>query len=65
MNRALEVAVKSLKKRRTLERSRSLHRTAVTATGAAGGAFGLAGLVIELPSIDNADAAIHSRHRTQ
>lgn len=49
LNRALEVAVKSLRKRNSLNAREVLHRTAVTATGAAGGAFGLTGLIIELP----------------
>jgi len=49
MNKALEVAVKSLKKRHVPGARELLHRTAVTATGAAGGAFGLTGLIIELP----------------
>lgn len=49
LNRALEVAVKSLQKSRTFDARERLHRTAVTATGAAGGALGLTGLVIELP----------------
>jgi hypothetical protein len=49
LNRALEVAVKSLEKRRTLSAQERFHRTAVTATGAAGGALGLTGLVFELP----------------
>lgn len=49
LSRALEVAVKSLKRRRTLSARERIHRTAVAATGAAGGAFGLAGLVLELP----------------
>jgi hypothetical protein len=49
LNRALEFAVKSLGKRRSLAARERLHRTAVTATGAAGGALGLTGLVLELP----------------
>ncbi|GAB4255344.1 MAG: EcsC family protein [Acidobacteriota bacterium] len=45
---ALEVAVTSLGRRAGRSRDR-WHRWAVAATGAGGGAFGLAGLVVELP----------------
>lgn len=47
--RALNVAVKSLGEAPARRRSESFHRFAVMASGAAGGAFGLAGLVVELP----------------
>jgi len=46
--RALNVAVKSLGDG-SRRRSERFHRFAVLASGAAGGAFGLAGLVVELP----------------
>jgi hypothetical protein len=49
LTKALEVSVKSLARRRSLRAREKLHRTAVFATGAAGGAFGLGGLVVELP----------------
>jgi len=49
LNKALEVAVRSLEIRpRTRARDR-FHRIAAIASGATGGAFGLAGLVVELP----------------
>ena len=47
--KALEVAVKSLGKRRTLEPSNRLHQLAAAISGAAGGAFGLPALTLELP----------------
>ncbi len=48
LERALSMAVRSLGRRPRLARDR-LHKLAVAATGAGGGAFGLAGLVVELP----------------
>jgi len=49
LTRALEVAVRSLTKREEPDARERFHRTMVTATGAAGGALGLTGLVVELP----------------
>lgn len=49
LNKALEVAVRSLDTRRYSGASNRLHRMAAIASGATGGAFGLAGLVVELP----------------
>lgn len=48
LERALSVAVRSLGRRPRL-RTERFHRLAVAAAGAGGGAFGLAGLVVELP----------------
>lgn len=48
LEQALNVAVKSMGSRSGPARDR-LHRYAVAATGAGGGAFGLAGLLVELP----------------
>jgi hypothetical protein len=48
LERALAVAVRSLGRRPRAGRDR-FHKLAVAATGAGGGAFGLAGLVLELP----------------
>lgn len=48
LEHALNVAVKSLGKHSGPARNR-LHKYAVAATGAGGGAFGLAGLLVELP----------------
>ena len=47
--RALNVAVKSLARGPIRRRSERLHHFAAVASGAAGGAFGLAGLIVELP----------------
>ncbi|HXK58713.1 MAG TPA: EcsC family protein [Acidobacteriota bacterium] len=47
--KALDAAVKSLEGRPANPKSGSFHRVAVAAAGAAGGAFGLAGLLLELP----------------
>jgi hypothetical protein len=47
--KALDVAVKSLGTRRATAASNRIHRFAVAASGAAGGAFGLPALTIELP----------------
>jgi hypothetical protein len=47
--KALDAAVKSLDKGPAGPEKRKFHRVAVTAAGAAGGAFGLAGLIVELP----------------
>jgi hypothetical protein len=49
LERALTVAVRSLRPGRTGAARDRFHRWAVAATGAGGGAFGLAGLVVELP----------------
>jgi hypothetical protein len=49
LRRALEVAVKSLGKPRTAEPRNRLHQLAAAVSGAAGGAFGLPALAIELP----------------
>jgi hypothetical protein len=49
LEKALEVAIASLHLRRKKGSRDRFHRLAVMATGAGGGAFGLAGLVIELP----------------
>ena len=48
LERALSVAVRSLGRRTRFGRER-FHKLAVAATGAGGGAFGLAGLIVELP----------------
>lgn len=48
LERALSVAVRSLGSRPRMGRDR-FYKLAVAATGAGGGAFGLAGLVLELP----------------
>jgi EcsC family protein len=47
--KALDVAVKSLGTRRPAAASNRIHRFAVAASGAAGGAFGLPALTLELP----------------
>lgn len=47
--KALSAAVKSLEGRPGGPERKGFHRFAVTAAGAAGGAFGLAGLLVELP----------------
>lgn len=47
--KALDVAVKSLGTRRPAGASNRIHRLAVAASGAAGGAFGLPALTLELP----------------
>ena len=47
--RALDVAVRSLGRRRRGASSDRLHRVAAAASGAAGGAFGLAAIGLELP----------------
>lgn len=47
--KALDTAVKSLERGPVGPEKRKFHRVAVTAAGAAGGAFGLAGLIVELP----------------
>lgn len=47
--KALDVAVKSLGTRRATPASNRIHRFAVAASGAAGGAFGLPALTLELP----------------
>lgn len=49
LRRALEVAVKSLGEPRALEPRNRFHRIAAAVSGAAGGAFGLPALAIELP----------------
>ncbi len=49
LERALTVAVRSLRSSGTRSTRNRLHRLAVAAAGAGGGAFGLAGLVVELP----------------
>jgi hypothetical protein len=49
LERALAVAVHTLDRRQARPAADWLHRAAVLATGAAGGAFGLAGLPVELP----------------
>lgn len=49
LNKALEVAVRSLEIRPSGRARDRLHRVAAIASGATGGAFGLAGLVVELP----------------
>lgn len=45
---AVDVSIKSLQKR-SIARTEALHKIAVAATGAAGGAFGLAAIGLELP----------------
>jgi hypothetical protein len=47
--KALNVAVTSLGKKRTITSNDRLHRIAAAASGAAGGAFGIAAIGIELP----------------
>ena len=47
--KALDVAIKSLGTRRSSSASDRIHRFAVAASGAAGGAFGLPALTLELP----------------
>jgi hypothetical protein len=47
--KALDVAVRSLSKRRAGGSSDKMHRWAAAASGAAGGAFGIAAIGIELP----------------
>jgi len=47
--KALDVAVKSLGTRRSTKSSNRIHSIAVAASGAAGGAFGLPALTLELP----------------
>ena len=49
LTKALEVAVKSLGSRRAARPRDGLHRLAAALSGAAGGAFGLPALAIELP----------------
>lgn len=49
LERALAVAVRSLPGRGPSHARQRLHKFAVAATGAGGGAFGLAGLLVELP----------------
>jgi hypothetical protein len=49
LEQALSVAVRSLPQQGGLRARDRLHRMAVMATGAGGGAFGLAGLIVELP----------------
>jgi hypothetical protein len=49
LTKALEVAVKSLGSRRAVRAHDGLHRLAAAISGAAGGAFGLPALAIELP----------------
>lgn len=49
LNRALEVAVRSLELRPYSGVRDRFHRMAAIASGATGGAFGIAGLVVELP----------------
>lgn len=49
LEKALSVAIRSLGSRRSAAPKDRLHRFAVMATGAGGGAFGLGGLVLELP----------------
>jgi len=49
LKKALEYAVKSLSKRGAGASSDKLHKLAAAASGAAGGAFGLPALAIELP----------------
>ncbi|HXF80824.1 MAG TPA: EcsC family protein [Usitatibacter sp.] len=49
LTKALEVAVKTLGSRRTTRAHDGLHRLAAAISGAAGGAFGLPALAIELP----------------
>ena len=47
--KALDVAVKSLGTRRSATSNDKMHRFAAAASGAAGGAFGIAAIGIELP----------------
>jgi hypothetical protein len=47
--KALDFAVSSLGRKRTLKSNDKLHRFAAAASGAAGGAFGIAAIGIELP----------------
>jgi hypothetical protein len=47
--KALDVAVKSLGEKRPVTSSDKMHRLAAAASGAAGGAFGIAAIGIELP----------------
>ncbi|HYC38753.1 MAG TPA: EcsC family protein [Usitatibacter sp.] len=47
--KALDVAVKSLGEKRSIGSSDRLHKIAAAASGAAGGAFGIAAIGIELP----------------
>src|SRR5262249_9505481 len=47
--KALDVAVKSLGRHTATPASNRIHRLAVAASGAAGGAFGLPALTLELP----------------
>ena len=49
LDTSLDVAVRSLGERRA-PRANALHRIAVATSGAAGGAFGLAALAVELPA---------------
>jgi len=49
LEKALDIALLTLKDRPIMEAWDRLHKLAVTATGAGGGAFGLAGLPFELP----------------
>ncbi len=47
--KALDVAVRSLRKKRSVTESARFHQLAAAASGAAGGAFGLPALTVELP----------------
>src|SRR5690242_3588973 len=49
LDSAMDVALRSLERAGQAPATDWLHRAAVIATGAAGGAVGLAGLVVELP----------------
>lgn len=49
LNQALEVAIRSLEMNPGRQAGKRFHKIAIVATGAAGGAFGLGGLVVELP----------------
>lgn len=49
LDRALSVAVGSIKTKTVKPARERLHQLAVAAAGAGGGAFGLAGLIVELP----------------
>ncbi len=49
LEKALDIALWTLKDRPRMEAWDKLHKLAVTATGAGGGAFGIAGLPLELP----------------
>src|SRR5262245_28819056 len=49
LERALHVALATLREKHQTRARERLHKLAVAATGAGGGAFGLAGLPFELP----------------